>query len=180
MIKLNRELCVLHRKTSSAQWLFPAVSAITSCSKAAYFPSRHIPQHKVLIHDGETNVQIGKDKINEFFWQLNKWNWQISKRFCNLERGWLVVLFYDVSTLFGSFNAELYFKHGPPHMAMQKLDDQHEHTFSNYVRIRDVVQKTGLRRWTIGKSGERGSGISVLPARHDDDDYGDDISNNSI
>ena len=38
---------------------------------------------------------------------------------------------------------------------------QHEHTFSNYVRIRDVVQKTCLRRWTIGKSGERGSGISV-------------------
>ena len=27
----------------------------------------------------------------------------------------------------------------------------------------------------IGKSGERGSGISVLPARHDDDDD-DDIS----
>ena len=28
--------------------------------------------------------------------------------------------------------------------------------------------------WTIGKSGERGSGISVLPARHDDDDDDDD------
>ena len=27
-----------------------------------------------------------------------------------------------------------------------KQDDQHEHTFSNYVRIRDVVQKTCLRR----------------------------------
>ena len=54
-----------------------------------------------------------------------------------------------------------------------KQDDQYEHTFSNYVRIRDVVQKTSLRRWTIGKSDERGSGISVLPARHDDDD--DDI-----
>ena len=49
-------------------------------------------------------------------------------------------------------------------------DDQHEHTFSNFVRIWDVVQKTCQRRWTIGKSGERGSGISVLPARHDDDD----------
>ena len=55
-------------------------------------------------------------------------------------------------------------------MTVQKQDDQHEHTFSNYVRILDVVQKTCLRRWTIGKSGERGSGISVLPARHDDDD----------
>ena len=27
--------------------------------------------------------------------------------------------------------------------------------------------KTCLGRWTIGRSGERGSGISVLPARHD-------------
>ena len=54
----------------------------------------------------------------------------------------------------------------------QMLDDQHEHTFNNYVRIRDVVLKTCRRRWTIGKSGERGSGISVLPARHDDDDKG--------
>ena len=52
-----------------------------------------------------------------------------------------------------------------------KQDDQHEHTFSSYVRIRDVVLKTCLGRWTIGRSGERGSGISVLPARHDDDEY---------
>ena len=59
---------------------------------------------------------------------------------------------------------------GPPHMAVQKQDDQHERRFSNYVRIRDVVQKTCQRRWTIGKCGERGSGISMLPARHDDDD----------
>ena len=50
-------------------------------------------------------------------------------------------------------------------MAVQKQDDQHE-----YVRIRDVVLKTYLGRWTIGRSGERGSGISVLPARYDDDD----------
>ena len=62
------------------------------------------------------------------------------------------------------------YSYGPLHMAVQKQDDQHEHTFRNYVRIQDVVQKTCLRRWTIGKSGERGSGISVLPAWHDDDD----------
>ena len=65
------------------------------------------------------------------------------------------------------------YSYGPPHMAVQKQDDQHEHTFSNYVRIQDVVQKTCLRRWTIGKSGERRSGISVLPARRDDDDNDD-------
>ena len=53
-------------------------------------------------------------------------------------------------------------------MAGQKEDDQHEHTFSSYVRIRDVVLKTCLGRWT--KSGERRSGISVLVARHYDDD----------
>ena len=62
------------------------------------------------------------------------------------------------------------YSYGPPHIAVQKQDDQHEHTFSSYVRIRDVVLKTYLGRWTIGRSGERGSGISVLPARYDDDD----------
>ena len=65
---------------------------------------------------------------------------------------------------------------GPPHMAVQKQDNQHEHTFSSYVRIQDVVLKTCLGRWTIRGSGERGSGISVLPAWHDDDDD-DDIFN---
>ena len=58
-------------------------------------------------------------------------------------------------------------------MAAQKQDDQHEHTFSSYVKIQDVVLKTYLGRWTIGRSGERGSGISVLPARYDDDDDDD-------
>ena len=59
---------------------------------------------------------------------------------------------------------------GPPHMDVQKQDDQHELTYSNYVRTRDVTLKTCRRRWMIGRSGERGSGISVLAARHDDDD----------
>ena len=31
------------------------------------------------------------------------------------------------------------YSYGPQHMAVQKQDDQHEHTFSSYVRIRDVV-----------------------------------------
>ena len=43
-------------------------------------------------------------------------------------------------------------------------------TYSSSVRIRHVALKTCQRRWTIGRSGERGSGISVLAARHDDDD----------
>ena len=57
-----------------------------------------------------------------------------------------------------------------PLIAEQKQDNQLEHTYSSYVKIRDVVQKTCQRWWTIGKSGERGSGISVRAARHDDDD----------
>ena len=62
------------------------------------------------------------------------------------------------------------YSYGSPHTAAQKQDVQHEHTFSSYVRIQVVVLKTYLGRWTIGRSGERGSGISVLPARYDDDD----------
>ena len=68
-----------------------------------------------------------------------------------------------------SYEFEEMYSYGPPHMAVQKQDDQYEHTFSSYVRIRDVVLKTCLGRWTTGRSGERGSGISALPARHDDD-----------
>ena len=74
-----------------------------------------------------------------------------------------------------SFSSKLLLGSGPPHMARQKQDDQHEHTFSRYVSIRDVVLKTCQRRWMIGKSGERGSGISVLVVWRDDDDN-DDIS----
>ena len=62
------------------------------------------------------------------------------------------------------------YSYGSPHMAEQKQDDQLEHTFSSYVRIRDVALKTCWRWWTIGRSGERGSRKSVLAARHDDDD----------
>ena len=58
-------------------------------------------------------------------------------------------------------------------MTELKQDDQLEHTYSRFVRIQDVAQKTRQRRGTIGKSGERGSGISMLVARHDDDDDDD-------
>ena len=67
------------------------------------------------------------------------------------------------------------YSYGPPHMAKQKQDDQLKHTYSSYVRIRDLTLKTSQKRWMIWRSGERGSVISVLAARHDDDDD-DDIS----
>ena len=61
------------------------------------------------------------------------------------------------------------YSYGPPHMAVQKQDDQLELTYSNYVRTKDVTLKTCQRRWMIGRSGERGSGISLLAAWHDDE-----------
>ena len=74
-------------------------------------------------------------------------------------------------------NSSVIYSYGPPHMAKQKQDDQLERTYSSYVRIRDVSLKTCQKRWMIGKSGERGSGISALAARHDDDDDDDDRKN---
>ena len=62
------------------------------------------------------------------------------------------------------------YSYGPPHMAEQKQDDRLERACSSSVRIRDVALKTCRRRRTIGRSGERGSVISVLTARHDNDD----------
>ena len=67
-------------------------------------------------------------------------------------------------------NSSVMYSHEPPQKANQKQDDQLEHTYSSYVRIRDVALKTCQKRWMIGRSGERGSGISVLVVRHDDDD----------
>ena len=62
------------------------------------------------------------------------------------------------------------YSYGRPHMAEQKQDDQLEHTYSSSVRVRDVALKTCQRLWTIGRSGKRGSGVSVLAALRDDDD----------
>ena len=67
-------------------------------------------------------------------------------------------------------NSSVMYSYGPPHMAKQKQDDQLEHTYSSYVRIRDVTLKTCQKRWMIERSGERESGISVLAARLDDDE----------
>ena len=54
-------------------------------------------------------------------------------------------------------------------MAAQKQDDRLEPTHRISVRIREVTLRTPQKRRTIGRSGESGSGISVLAARHDDD-----------
>ena len=59
---------------------------------------------------------------------------------------------------------------GLPHMAEQNQGDQLEPTYSNSVRIRDVALRICQKRWTKGRSGERGSGLSTLMAGQDDDD----------
>ena len=56
-----------------------------------------------------------------------------------------------------------------PHMDLQRQDDELGPTYNSSVPIPDVALKTCLNRWTTGKSGEKGSGRSVLMARHDDD-----------
>ena len=57
-----------------------------------------------------------------------------------------------------------------PHMAVQKQGDQLESTYSSSVRIRDLARRTWQKRWTIWRSGERGSVISELVARQDDNE----------
>ena len=54
-------------------------------------------------------------------------------------------------------------------MDEQRQDNQLEHTHCSSVPKRDVAQKTCRKQWTIGRGGERRSGI----ARHDDDDDDD-------
>ena len=55
-------------------------------------------------------------------------------------------------------------------MDEKKQDDQLEPMYNSSVPIQDVAWKTSRERWTIETSGKRGSGRSVLEARHDDDD----------
>ena len=59
---------------------------------------------------------------------------------------------------------------GPLHMDEQRQDDLLEPTYSSSVPIRNVALRICQKQWTIEKVGKRGSGISVLMARDDDDD----------
>ena len=58
----------------------------------------------------------------------------------------------------------------PLHRDEQRLDVQFEHTYSSSVLILDVAQKTCQKKGMIGRGGEKGSEISVLAVRHDNDD----------
>ena len=55
-------------------------------------------------------------------------------------------------------------------MEDQMPDDQLEPKYSSSVPIRDVALKTCRNQLIIEKGGEKGSGISLPMARHDDND----------
>ena len=68
-------------------------------------------------------------------------------------------------------NSSVTYSSGSLHIDELKHDDQLELTYSSSVLIQDVTLKTYRKRWTIERSGGRGSGISLLMASHDDDDF---------
>ena len=55
-------------------------------------------------------------------------------------------------------------------MDQQRQDDQLEPTYNSFVSVQDVALKTCRKQWTIVQGGGKGSGRSMLAARHDDDD----------
>ena len=59
---------------------------------------------------------------------------------------------------------------GPLHKDEQRQDVQFECTYSSSVPIQDVALRICRKHWTIGRWGERSSGISMLIVQHDDDD----------
>ena len=61
------------------------------------------------------------------------------------------------------------YPYGPLHMAKQKQGDQLEPTYSSSERIWVVALRTCRKRCTIERGDEKGSWISVLAARQDDD-----------
>ena len=63
---------------------------------------------------------------------------------------------------------------GPPHIGVQRQDNQREPTYNSSVPIQDVSLKSYCKWWTVEKGGGRGSGRSVLMGQHDDDDDDDD------
>ena len=67
-------------------------------------------------------------------------------------------------------NSSVAYSSGTLHMEEQKQDDQLEPIYNSSVPIKDVALETYRRQWIIEEGGEKGSGISVLIAPHDDED----------
>ena len=58
-------------------------------------------------------------------------------------------------------------------MDKQREDDQLKPIYNSSVPIQDIALKTYWEQWMIETGDERGSGRSMLAARHDDDDDDD-------
>ena len=67
-------------------------------------------------------------------------------------------------------SSKVMYSYGLLNMAVQMQGGQFEPTYSRSVRIRGVALVTYQKQWTMGSGGERGSGISVLMVRQDDDE----------
>ena len=65
-------------------------------------------------------------------------------------------------------------------MDEHKQENQLEPTYNSSVPIQDLDLKTFREQWTIETDGEKGSGRSVVAARHDDDDIHIYVSCKSI
>ena len=74
----------------------------------------------------------------------------------------------DTAGEVGTSSYVMYYN-GTLHMAQQKQGDQFKPTYIRCVRKQGVALRTCRKRWTIGRDGERGSGISVSMAQQDDD-----------
>ena len=59
------------------------------------------------------------------------------------------------------------YPYGPLHMDKQRQGDLPEPSYCSSVSI----QRTNWKQWTIGRSGERRSGLSVLMAWQEDDEF---------
>ena len=66
-------------------------------------------------------------------------------------------------------NSLVMYSCGPLHRDEQRQDNQLEPIYSSSVLIQDVALKTCQKQQMIEKGGEKGSGISVLMVRHDDE-----------
>ena len=62
------------------------------------------------------------------------------------------------------------YSYRPLHMVEQKQGDMLEPTYSSSVKIQSVPLSTCRKRWTIGRGGEKGSGISMPMAWQANDD----------
>ena len=134
-------------------------------------------RNKILLNLIFYNYSMMNRKSFCQFWSElgnNLFIWEAEKEDCVEEilQLWFTllkdVLVYVITAGEARTNSSVMYSYGPPHMAKQKLDDQLKHTYSSYVRIWDVTLKIFQKRRMLGRSGERGSGISVLAARHDD------------